>query len=228
MSKHIVSSRFDAICFDCDSTLTRIEGIDELAKRAGCEAEIVALTSAAMEGHVPIDAVYAKRLDRVRPSHADLEWLARRYVEELVPGVRETITMLARLHKHVYVVSGGLLQPVLALATALDIPSQNVCAVPVKFDEDGTYAGFDPNEPLTRPDGKALVCLEIAQRHGRVALVGDGASDVAARTAGAYIVGFGGVVARDAVRKTANVFIEGPSMMAVLDILLTDEERALG
>jgi len=27
--------KFGAVCFDCDSTLTRIEGIDELARRCG-------------------------------------------------------------------------------------------------------------------------------------------------------------------------------------------------
>jgi len=71
------------------------------------------------------------------------------------------------------------------------------------------------------------VCAEVAKKHGRIALVGDGASDVAARSAGAFFVGFGGVVARDAVRKTADVFIVDPSLTAVLDALLTEEERAL-
>jgi phosphoserine phosphatase len=38
---------FAAVCFDCDSTLSRIEGIDELARRAGLEQEIAPLTDAA-------------------------------------------------------------------------------------------------------------------------------------------------------------------------------------
>ena len=84
MSTGTARARFDAVCFDCDSTLSRIEGIDELAKRAGCEAEIAALTKAAMNGEVPLDAVYGKRLERVRPGRADLDWLAQRYVEEMV------------------------------------------------------------------------------------------------------------------------------------------------
>ena len=109
MSTGTARARFDAVCFDCDSTLSRIEGIDELAKRAGCEAEIAALTKAAMNGQVPLDAVYGKRLERVRPGRADLDWLAQRYVEEIVPGARETIHTLVRLGKPAYVVSGGIL-----------------------------------------------------------------------------------------------------------------------
>ena len=42
--------KFGAICFDCDSTLTRIEGIDELARRRAAAAEITRLTAAAMDG----------------------------------------------------------------------------------------------------------------------------------------------------------------------------------
>jgi phosphoserine phosphatase len=38
---------FDIVCFDCDSTLSEIEGIDELANRAGCGAAMAALTNAA-------------------------------------------------------------------------------------------------------------------------------------------------------------------------------------
>jgi phosphoserine phosphatase len=83
--------KFDAVCFDCDSTLTRIEGIDELARRSGCEAKIASLTEAAMNGAIPLEAVYAKRLDLVRPDRAALAWLAGRYTDEMVSGAAETI-----------------------------------------------------------------------------------------------------------------------------------------
>ena len=108
--------RFDAVCFDCDSTLTRIEGIDELARRARREAEIASLTEAAMNGAIPLEAVYAKRLDLVRPDHAALAWLAERYADEMVSGAAETIATLRRHGKAVYVVTSGLLQAVASLA----------------------------------------------------------------------------------------------------------------
>jgi len=44
---------FDVICFDCDSTLSRIEGIDELARRVGMGEEMSKLTDLAMNGVVP-------------------------------------------------------------------------------------------------------------------------------------------------------------------------------
>ena len=49
--------KFAAVCFDCDSTLSRIEGIDELASRRGLKHEVSRLTEAAMNGSLAIDAV---------------------------------------------------------------------------------------------------------------------------------------------------------------------------
>ena len=49
---------------DCDSTLSTIEGIDELARAKGDEvfAQVVELTNAAMNGEVPISEVFPRRM----------------------------------------------------------------------------------------------------------------------------------------------------------------------
>ena len=67
--------KFAAVCFDCDSTLSRIEGIDELASRRGLKREISRLTEAAMNGSLALDAVYAERLSMVSPDEAAMAWL---------------------------------------------------------------------------------------------------------------------------------------------------------
>ena len=204
-------SKFAAICFDCDSTLTRIEGIDELARHSGREAEIAPLTAAAMEGALSLEDVYARRLDIVRPDRDALAWLGERYVEEMVDGARETIAVLQGLGKAVYGVSGGFFQPVAKLAQAVGIPQANVRAVEIYLNEAGAYADYDSNSPLTRSNGKAEVCRALAQNYGAVAIVGDGITDLAARAGGAYVVGFGGVARRQAMADGADYFVaEGP------------------
>jgi phosphoserine phosphatase len=217
--------KFDAACFDCDSTLSRIEGIDELALRAGLGQEISALTEAAMNGSLSIDAVYAKRLAAVRPDQATVAWLGQRYVEELVPGAKETVDALHRLGKAVYVVSGGLLPAIRHLGRFLGIPAARVFAVPIQFDASGAYRSFDETSPLSRAEGKAMVCEHLAAQHAAIAMVGDGMTDVAARAAGAFIVGFGGVARRDAVARAADCYITAPSLEATLAVLLTADER---
>jgi len=216
--------RFDAVCFDCDSTLTRIEGIDELARRAGCEVEIAALTEAAMTGTVPLEAVYAKRLDLVRPDRAALAWLAERYAEEMVSGAPETIATLRRHGKAVYIVTSGLRQAVAAFACALGLAPEQVHAVEVRLDAAGAYQGFDSSSPLCCSDGKAIVCRNIAAMHGRVAMVGDGATDLAARAGGAYVVGFGGVIHREIILQESDAYIAGSSLTSTLAVLLNNKE----
>lgn len=216
----IKSESIGCVCFDCDSTLSHIEGIDELAKRAGCADKIIPLTTAAMDGHLAIEEVYARRLEILRPSGEDLAWLGERYVATMVEGAGEAVRRLVAAGQHVGIVSGGLRAPVLALARVLGISADNVRAVEVEVDAAGRYAGFDKSSPLTRSDGKAAVCIELAAKYGRVALVGDGVTDVAARAGGAYVIGFGGVVRREAVVFGANAFVEGASLLAVADFLL--------
>jgi len=217
--------KFRVVCFDCDSTLSRLEGIDELASRYGRKSEVAGLTEAAMNGSLSIDDVYAKRLSIVRPDREAVDWLGERYVEELVPGARETIEALHRLGKEVYVVSGGLLPSVRHLAQALTIPWSHVYAVSIEFDASGAYQGFDQGSPLPRADGKAVVCRELAKRHGAIAMVGDGMTDVAARAGGAYVVGFGGVAYRETVAMGADCYVAHAELTATLEPLLSEEER---
>jgi phosphoserine phosphatase len=217
--------KFDAVCFDCDSTLSRIEGIDELAARCGLGREIAVLTEAAMNGSLAIDAVYAERLAAVRPDQATVASLGQRYVEELVPGAKETVDALHRLGKAVYVVSGGLLPAIRHLGWFLGIPAARVFAVPIHFDATGAYRSFDETSPLSRAEGKAMICHRLARQHGAIAMVGDGMTDVAARGAGAYVVGFGGVARRDAVATAADCYITDPTLTATLEVLLTADER---
>lgn len=217
--------RFEAVCFDFDSTLTRLEGIDELAAHAGVAEQIAPLTAAAMEGAIPLDAVYGARLEVVRPGREDIAWLGARYLDAIVPGAEATVATLQRANVAVYVVSGGFRAAVLPLAKKCGIAPDHVFAVEITFDADGRYEDFDRASPLTRSDGKAVVCRQILQRHRALALVGDGVTDVAARSGGAYVVGFGGVVARDAVRAGADCFVEGPRLSDVLDVLFEAPRR---
>ena len=214
------SRTFDIVCFDCDSTLSQVEGIDALARRAGVEDDVAPLTEAAMLGDLRLDAVYGKRLDLIRPDRAAIEWLGKLYVEEMVLGANEALRMLHAAGKDVHIVSGGLRQAILPLAAELNVPSKNVHAVEVIFSDNGSYAGFDRNAPLALPGGKAEVCRLLTGNGKTVALIGDGATDIEARAAGAFVVGFGGVVIRENVKSEADVFVAGPSLMAAVDPIL--------
>jgi phosphoserine phosphatase len=196
-------TRFGSVVFDCDSTLSAVEGIDELAGEA--RAQIEALTGAAMRGEVPLQDVYGRRLAIARPGRERVAALGRRYVEALVPGARETVRALCAAGVQVRVVSGGLLPAVLVLTRELGLPDGDVAAVDIRFGDDGAYAGFDASSPLARSDGKATVLRSWLPELRRPSLmVGDGITDLEARPPADSFAAFTGVVARERVIAAAD------------------------
>jgi phosphoserine phosphatase len=210
---------YDVICFDCDSTLSKIEGIDELAKRAGVGAEMARLTDLAMNGELPLEAVYGKRLDAIRPSLDSINWLAELYIKEIVDGVKTVFTALLAQNRQVHIISGGLRQAIEPLANYLALPLDHVHAVDIFFHADGSYRGFDQNSPLARAGGKAEICRQLMQQSASLVLVGDGKTDLEAKQAGAFVVGFGGVADRPIVRQLADRYVLDPSLLSVLAYL---------
>jgi phosphoserine phosphatase len=195
---------YTTVCFDCDSTLVRIEGIDELAKRAGLGEEVEQLTNAAMNGECPLDAVYGRRLSLIRPGRDAIDWVAAQYVETMLPGVAEAVSALQAKGLEVHIVSGGIRQALLPLADKLGIPLNRVHAVDVYFDQDGEYGGFDAESPLARSGGKGEVCRLLKGADSGLVMVGDGKTDLETRQAGAYFIAFTGVFERSLVVSQAD------------------------
>ena len=210
---------FDVICFDCDSTLSRIEGIDELARRVGVGEEMSKLTDLAMNGVVPLESVYERRLSIIRPDQASINWLADLYIAEIVEGVKEVFASLLDQDKAVHIISGGLRQAILPLADCLGLPESHVHAVDIYFNEDGSYLNYDLNSPLARTGGKAVV-VGTLKGEGSLVMVGDGKTDLEAKQSGAVVLGFGGVVDRAIVREQADFYTTEPTLLAVLEHIL--------
>lgn len=211
---------FDVICFDCDSTLSRVEGIDELARRQGSFEQVAAMTDAAMNGEMALEAVYGDRLSVIKPDQAAIDWLAELYIAEMVEGVAETIKTLRDSGKLIHIISGGLRQAILPLAALLGIPEEHVHAVDVMFDEQGRYVDFARHSPLAVSGGKARICRRLRMHHSSLVMIGDGKTDLEAKQAGAYMIGFGGVVKRPLVQEQADLFLADSSLTAILPYVL--------
>jgi phosphoserine phosphatase len=211
---------FDVICFDCDSTLSKIEGIDELAERVGLGAEMSKLTDAAMNGEVPLEAVYERRLSLIRPDRNGIDWLADLYIEQIVDGVKEVFETLAAQGKELHIISGGIRQAILPLANYLGLSETQVHAVDIYFNEDGSYLDYDQNSPLARSGGKAEICRRLLKTEGSLTMIGDGKTDMEAKQAGAVVIGFGGVVDRQIVRDQADFYSADSNLVSILAHIL--------
>ncbi len=200
---------YATVVLDVDSTVAGVEGIDWLAERRG---EVVArtvsqLTDDAMRGAIPLEQVYGRRLAAIRPRRDDVDALAHAYIDALAEGAIEALATLRRAGVHVALVSSGLRPALLRLALELNVDPQDLHAVDVRFDALGTYVGFDESSPLTTANGKREVVASLGADHPLL-MVGDGATDLAARDAADAFAAFTGFVRREAVIQKADFVIE--------------------
>lgn len=204
-----VTSPAKLILFDCDSTLSAIEGIDELARARGPEvfAAVEAMTNAAMEGKIAVEDVFARRLAIIQPRQADVAAVGRQYVERVEPTARETIARLKSTGWTPVILSGGFRQVIEPLAAYLDV--SRIEAVDLHFNSQGVYTGYDTAFPTTRSGGKPERILELKREFApaRTAMVGDGVSDLEAKPVVDLFVGFGRYTERAKVKAGAHAFI---------------------
>jgi len=197
------------ICFDCDSTLSAIEGIDELARAGGPQifAEVEAMTNDAMNGKIPVEAVFERRLALIRPRRNHVEAVGRNYVETMEPTALATLAELNVRGWTTVIVSGGFRQAIRPLANALKI--ERVEAVDLFFDEMGNYSGYDAAYPTTRSGGKPEVIAQLKRELNPdyTIMVGDGVSDLESKAEVDRFIGFGRYVIRAAVKNKADAFI---------------------
>lgn len=203
------------VSFDCDSTLTHIEGIDEIAKMHDVGNQVRAMTRGAMEGNMPFSEALQRRLNLIRPTREDLQTLAQRYRENAVEGIRELIEELrTQFHVRILIVSGGFRDAILPLAEDLGIDPEDVLAVRLRFNANGTYEGIDTDDPITnallQEEGKRKAKELWSAQHPEVVLeihVGDGATDLdPGKIPGVRVVGFGAVEVRIKVAQGVAVF----------------------
>ena len=97
------------LILDCDSTLTSIEGVDELARLKG-EAVFQAseaLTNQAMDGEVAVEDVFGKRLQLIQPSLEHCLRVGESYIEEVEPTALELVRAAREAGWDLIILSGG-------------------------------------------------------------------------------------------------------------------------
>jgi phosphoserine phosphatase len=94
------------ICFDMDSTLVEMEGIDEMARKAGVHREVARITDKAMRGDFDFEESLRQRVGMLRGLRLD-DVIEIRNKMALSPGADELLTTLKWLGFKLGIVSGG-------------------------------------------------------------------------------------------------------------------------
>ncbi|MGU3293808.1 phosphoserine phosphatase SerB [Williamsia sp. M5A3_1d] len=203
------------IVFDVDSTLIQGEVIEMLAAKAGREAEVAAVTEAAMRGELD----FAESLHQRVAALAGLDAAVIDEVAaslELTPGARTTIRTLHRLGYHCGVVSGGFRQVIDPLAHDLELDFVRANTLEIVG---GKLTGRVVGEIIDRP-GKAIALRAFADQVGvpmeQTVAVGDGANDIDMLTVAGLGIAFN---AKPALQEVADAALSHPFLDAVLFIL---------
>lgn len=212
------------LLLDCDSTLSAIEGVDEMARLRGPKIfkAVEDMTNAAMNGGTSLQDVFAKRLDMIRPTKAMCAQVAALYAKHPAPGLIPMLDTVRKAGWTPVIVSGGFRQAIEPFARKLSIG--RVEAVDLEFATTGAYAGFDKTAPTARSGGKPDVVRKLRRENigCKIVMVGDGASDLECRGVADLFVGFGGFVSRPKVKAGAEAFIshfdELPAILAALPV----------
>lgn len=225
LKRKINPQGYDAVVFDCDSTLSAIEGIDLLAEKHEQKELVESITHRAMNGHSSFAEALALRLDIVRPCKEDIYWLGHEYIKNVVPETRELIGDLRKNNKEVYIISGGFEIAIKIFAKYINIDESNVFSNVLIFNALGEYQAFDKHNPLARNHGKKKILKELAKNKS-ILFVGDGITDLEAKEDVDLFVGFGGVKVRNKVKDEADIFIEAENLSEVKYIALGKSSRS--
>ncbi len=205
------------IVFDCDSTLSSIEGIDELARAKGPDIfhEVETLTNGAMNGEVPLDEVFARRLEIIQPTKATCDEVAQLYIDTIEPTAEATLCTLREQGWTIVILSGGFKRLIEPLAQQLQI--DRIEAAPLELDNEGNYLSFDDTYPTTYNGGKPEIIQQLKSEFSptKVIMVGDGVSDLETKPDVDSFIGYGRYTERSKVKEGADHFIYS------LDELLT-------
>lgn len=209
------------VVMDVDSTLIQDEVIDMLAKRAGREADVAAVTASAMRGDLDFTASLRARVSMLAGLPVSVLDEVRADIR-LTAGARTLVRTLKRLGFTVALVSGGFIEVVGPLAADLGIDHAHANRLDIK---DGFLTGALVGQIVDR-QGKAQALRRFAAAEhlpmSRTVAIGDGANDLDMLAAAGLGIAFN---AKPIVREQADTAVNVPYLDAVLYLLgITREE----
>jgi len=203
------------VVMDMDSTLIRIEVIDELARAHGVVDRVSKITEQAMEGKLDYDQSLRSRVELL----AGLDEKVLRDLAQNLPltdGAETLVAVLRRLGYRIAVISGGFSIAAEALKKRLGLDYAYSNTLEVK---NGKLTGRVVG-PIVNAQRKAELLETIAQAEGllldQVIAIGDGANDALMLEKAGLGIAFR---AKQKLRESADTSITAGGLDAILYLL---------
>ncbi len=176
---------------DFDSTFTKVEGLDELAKISLADqnnvdqitAQIKAITDQGMTGEISFRQSLEKRLDLLKANRNHINKLIDFLKDKVSVSVIRNKIFLETYADDIFIVSSGFREFIEPIVVEYGIKPENVYANEFIFDEEGNVIGFDASNPLSKNNGKVKLMSELNLK-GDIYVIGDGYTDYEIKKAG--------------------------------------------
>ncbi len=176
---------------DFDSTFTKVEGLDELAKislanQADADqitAQIRAITDKGMQGELSFRESLDQRLALLKANRNHITQLIDFLKDKVSVSVKRNKIFLETYADDIFIVSSGFREFIEPIVVEYGIKPENVYANEFMFDKDGNITGFDASNPLSENNGKVKLMSQLNLK-GDVYAIGDGYTDYEIKKAG--------------------------------------------
>ncbi|KAJ2451940.1 Phosphoserine phosphatase [Coemansia sp. RSA 2424] len=212
------------VVFDMDSTLIQQEVIDEIARIAGIEAQVAAITERAMQGELDFKESLASRVALLKGTPVQaLEDVKR--ILTFTEGAHYLCRALKSAGFKLAVISGGFLP--LAKYVKAELGLDYAFANQLKVSADGKSLTGETTGPVVDATRKAELLEVIAQAEGiaidQVVAVGDGANDLLMLGKASLGIAFN---AKPRVQEQARARINQKSLANILYLMGYSESEA--
>lgn len=179
------------IIIDFDSTFSKVEGLDELAKIAlkghkdkdKIVAAIQEITEKGMAGQISFAQSLKDRVEVIPANKTHLAELVEVLFNEISDSFERNKEFIRENAENILIVSSGFKEFIVPIVTSMGVLEENVYANSFVFDTEGNVTGYDEANLLSQDNGKVKL-LQHLDIQGEVYAIGDGYTDYQLRESG--------------------------------------------
>lgn len=176
---------------DFDSTVTKVEGLDELAAIAlksdpngeAKVSKIKELTDLGMAGEISFSESLSQRLALLNANKSHIDILVEFLKGKISDSFLRNKQFLTEYADNILIISSGFKDFIVPIALHLGLKAENVYANTFKYNDKGDITGIDQSNPLSKTGGKIEVVNGL-NLEGHVSVIGDGYTDYEIKKSG--------------------------------------------
>ncbi|MCP9753639.1 phosphoglycerate dehydrogenase [Lacihabitans sp. CCS-44] len=169
---------------DFDSTITKVEGLDQLAAIALAQShdgdkivqQIKELTDAGMNGELSLSESLSKRMSLLNANKKHVDILINFLLKNISDSFERNKKFLTEYADQILVVSSGFKDFIIPVIEHLGLKAKNVYANTFIYNENGDIIGVDNANVLSQTGGK-INLVKSLNLDAHVSVIGDGFTD---------------------------------------------------